>query len=733
MRAPFRSPQTGATVILSDMAGIGRWVALGALFLIPFVPLFVANDLFFPFITGKGFLFRILVGIAATGWLILALADKRYRPRFSLGILLYGLLVLWMFIADLLAVNPHKAFWSNYERMDGWVTMVHVFLLFLVASSVLTATNLWRRWWLVFLSGATLVCGYGLLQVLGVLETHQGGERIDASFGNAAYLPAYLLFVIAIALWQALSSKGWVRTALLALAGVSTFVLFMTATRGALFGLVGALAFGAFLWLAARAKRGRWVAAGVMLAVVAVGGAFFAVKDTPFVHESRTLSRLSSVFSLSKELAVRADIWGIAVAGSMERPLTGYGHEGFNYVFNANYRPDLFEQEQWFDRAHNVYLDWLIAGGIPALALFLGLMLWASLALFRKEFSLTERVMILAAFAAYAIQGIAVFDNLFTYVPLAMLLAYIHSRIGTPIGWFERLLEARGSAFDGAAIASIAVGAIVIWSVNVPSVLAARKIIESYAVADPAVAMSKLSEALSLNPLGRQEIREQMVTHALNAAGAPNLSAATRTAVVGKAVEEMGRQAEETPLDARIHVQYALLYRGAGDAEGSLREIDAALALSPGKQTIIVDRGMTYWLAGRYQEAKASFYEAYNLDTRFPVLAAYAAAGEILTGNPEAAKGLLDTFYDASRTGMPEAVLYAYDQVGDTAAVVSIRRARIAAEPENADKRFELAAYYAQHGAYGEARNEVAEIIRLLPAAAGVANQWLREIDALKK
>ena len=37
-----------------------RWVALGALFLIPLVPLVVANQFFFPFITGKAFFFRIL-------------------------------------------------------------------------------------------------------------------------------------------------------------------------------------------------------------------------------------------------------------------------------------------------------------------------------------------------------------------------------------------------------------------------------------------------------------------------------------------------------------------------------------------------------------------------------------------------------------------------------------------------------------------------------------------------
>jgi len=49
-----------------------RFVAIGAVFLIPVVPLIVANSLFFPFITGKNFAFRILVEVMAAAWLALS-------------------------------------------------------------------------------------------------------------------------------------------------------------------------------------------------------------------------------------------------------------------------------------------------------------------------------------------------------------------------------------------------------------------------------------------------------------------------------------------------------------------------------------------------------------------------------------------------------------------------------------------------------------------------------------
>jgi O-antigen ligase len=60
--------------------------------------------------------------------------------------------------------------------------------------------------------------------------------------------------------------------------------------------------------------------------------------------------------------------------GFKEKPVFGWGQENFNYVFNKYYNPAMFDQEQWFDRAHNEFLDWLIAGGLPAFFLYISLL-----------------------------------------------------------------------------------------------------------------------------------------------------------------------------------------------------------------------------------------------------------------------------------------------------------------------------------------------------------------------
>lgn len=69
-----------------------RGVLYVCLAIIPFLAFYVAgfgiqanwNAMFFPYITGKNFGFRILVEVALMCWLILMLTDKSFRPKKTL-------------------------------------------------------------------------------------------------------------------------------------------------------------------------------------------------------------------------------------------------------------------------------------------------------------------------------------------------------------------------------------------------------------------------------------------------------------------------------------------------------------------------------------------------------------------------------------------------------------------------------------------------------------------------
>ncbi len=710
------------------MKDTARWIALGALFLIPFLPLYVESSLFFPFITGKGFAFRILVGIAAGAWVLLAVLDKKYRPQWSWTFLIYGALLAWMFIADLFGVNPHKAFWSNYERMDGFVTLAHTFVFFLVTGAFLTAEKKWRAWWLTALAASALVVFHGLMQLLcagnacaNTFEIHQGGVRVDANVGNAAYLAVYLLFMIAVALWQAFISKGWLRYILFVLAGLQFIVLYATATRGALLGFMGAVVLSLALYALLSGGKARKVACVVLVGVVVFIGGFLALKDTAIVQNDPTLYRIASI-SLS-EGATRFTLWNMALQGVAERPFFGWGHEGYNYIFNEHYQPSLFAQETWFDRAHSVYMDWMVSGGIPAFLLFVALLVVGAVTLLRSSLPRVERVLLVGAIAAYAFQALFVFDNLLSYIMLAGVLALAHSASQKPIRQFERLPEAGKGIAPTAAAVVLALTIVVVWVVNVPSIQGGQALIKGIrANPDLAENLTAFEKALGSNTFALQEVREQLMSFASQVAGLEQIPVDVRATLLARAVSEMQIQIASARDDARLRLMLAQGYEAQGNLHQALAEVENALALSPKKQAIMIQRGIELWKLGQRSEAYDSFAEAYALDESFGEVAVSVAVGHIINGRYQEANTLLQKHFGTTTVDRPT-LRFAYFEAKQFESLIALVRAGVGMAGGSLQSRFELVQALALAGRANEARAELDLITRLYPNATAQVAQ----------
>ena len=118
-----------------------RFLIIACIFATPFICLFVAESMFFPFITGKNFAFRIIVEVIFSAWLALALVAPAYRPRRSLVLGALALFVAIIGIANAQGAYPFKSFWSNYERMDGWITIAHLLAYIAVASAMVNTED----------------------------------------------------------------------------------------------------------------------------------------------------------------------------------------------------------------------------------------------------------------------------------------------------------------------------------------------------------------------------------------------------------------------------------------------------------------------------------------------------------------------------------------------------------------------------------------------------------------
>ena len=727
---------------------IARWVALGALFLIPLTPLLVADTYFFPFITGKAFFFRILVEIAVCAWAVLATLDKEYRPRRSwIGIAVVAF-VAWMFAADLSAVNVTKAFWSNFERMEGWVLLIHLLGFFFATGAVLRAERKWRAWFLASLGVSLVISGYALLQLAGFFAIHQGSTRIDASLGNSAYLAIYFLFNIFIALWLATTEKlSWLKWSLVALAVLEGTLLIFTETRGTVIALVLSLALAAFLtMLTAGVRARRWAAGAFALILILVGG-FYLARNASFVRENPTLERIASISPADGQ--TRFAIWHMALQGVAERPLLGWGQEGFNYIFNTYYDPVLYAQEPWFDRAHNAFIDWLTAGGVPALLLYLTLfasaiaLLWRSSEPRRQESGLrpkvselsrAERILLTSALVGYAVHNLFVFDNLYSYIYFFALLALIDSQIARPLKQLEDapvLTDEAGMTY--ALPIAIAVALVLIWTVNVPGMQVAGKLITALSPAQGGVETNLAAfEDLAQHPsFAAQEMREQLVSFAMSVARSSSATNEEKQRAVSLAVTEMQKQMAAYPLDAREHLELAYAYRAAGADTDSLKEVQTALQLSPKKEEIWIQAGAIEWDLGDVKAAQKDFNTAYALGTQFPALAAYAAAGNIAAGDLTAADKILTDVYGTT-TVDNDILAVAYYRTKNWPRLIGIWKLRAESPDASVQTWFSLAAAYYASGDPASAVRTITATIANHPEAADSGKAAIAQIQAGK-
>ncbi len=340
---------------------IYKGIIFVGLFSIPFIPFLVSGSLFFPYITGKAFTFRIIVEIILASWLLLALIDKSYRPKLSPILYSLGAFLAVITLADLLGESPLKSFWSNWERMEGLVTMLHLGAYFLVASSVFKEVD-WKRWW------NTSLCASFLMVIVAWKEVFEAvGQRVDGTFGNPTYLAVYLLlhvFIAVLFLWRERRNKMLLWTySILILSQI--YILYNTGTRGAMLGLIGGVIVVAFLNLRNKTDAGiRKASIVTLLLVFVLAGGFWAARNTAFVQGSPFLVRFANITTQELQSGGRSFIWPMAVEGVKERPLLGWGQENFNYIFSTHYDPAMYGLEPWFDRAHNIFLDWAVAGGI---------------------------------------------------------------------------------------------------------------------------------------------------------------------------------------------------------------------------------------------------------------------------------------------------------------------------------------------------------------------------------
>ncbi len=716
-------------------------VVYGGLFIIPFLTLYVANDYFFPYITGKNFAFRIIVEIIFVAWGVLCLLDTKYRPKFSWVLVSFSIFLIVMFFANLFGKHPSSSFWSNFERMDGYVTIAHIFLYAVVLGSVLTTKKIWSSYLYATLLAATITALYGLAQYTGVVEGFEN-RRIESYLGNAAYFAIYMFFHIFIAFWMFVESKVTLHRVVFGLLAILfTYTLFQAGTRGTALGLmVGIAAMVTYIILfGSKYKEFRRYAVGAFVLLIIGVGVFVIGKDSDFIQSNGSLARIANI-NLSSDLKVRGTIWMMAWEGVKERPVLGWGQGNFNYVFNEQYQPFLFDQEQWFDRAHNIIFDWLVAGGFIGLISYLGIFaacLYYLLILpfIKKDdetFNVLERGVLFGILVGYMTHNLVVFDNIVSYMFFGLILALIHSRAGVVMPKVEKFkMDTNLVKQFVAPVAAVVVFAF-IYTMQIPNIKAASDIIDGYRATTIEDKLAAFERAAGRNSFGKQEISEQIAQQAMSIVRDEKIPLEMRQKFVNLAESELLALAKEKPGDARIHVFIGSFYRAVNELEKAGEQMAIARQLSPNKQSIISQQAIVEYSKGNMEAARDLFKEAFLLDERNYEAREYYAALLFLTGEGEAAKALAIDETAINRFAVNDFVMGSVKQAGDNAFMVELYKARIIQQPDIEQNRASLAFLYYELGQTDLASATLREAASVKPSFAKTATCIADNIDAGK-
>jgi len=620
-----------------NLEKILKYTIWAGLIAICFIPLLVDGDYFFPFIVPKTLAFRIITEVLFLAFLGLAVIKKEYRPKLNLVLVLFFFYLVAIFISSILGGSFYFSFWSNNERSEGLLLLLHLFIFLIILSGFLRRFQDWLIIFEASFLSSLLVSLYGLGQYLhlsGFMES-AGGARITSTIGNAGYVAGYLIFNIFFGLILFFSRQNkYLRWYYLLGILLQIFIVFNTLTRGGILALFFSLAifigYLAFFYL----RGNKWIrntGVGILLLMIVFTAIVFANKQAAWVQKSNILSRITTISLQATTAQNRLMTWQSSYLGFKEKPILGYGYENFYQVFDKYFNPKIYRKAGsivWFDRAHNIIFDRLITGGLIGLFLYLSFLLlplyylwkyfWseksekkddqnASEISFRGESQYLVPVIFTLLMTAYFIQNLFIFEALVTYIPLFLVL-----------GFLSQLCPSYAQGFSQSKkpyLVLLTIGVIVflpvLFSVNIKPASANKGLIDAMIKARTGKyqeAYDQFIKVIEMDTFGNQEYRERFGEFVTGALNIQRIDENWKSLAALRVEQEFDKQIQEKPKNTRNYLMFMRFlnksYRfNIERLNKSLDLFEKAVELSPTRPQLYYEAGYSQLYLGKYYQS----------------------------------------------------------------------------------------------------------------------------------
>jgi len=750
--------------------------------LILFLPLLAFPPLFFPPEWGKMIAFRVVLSLIffLLLWQIISSENffkeiiQRYKiQKKPIWILCFIMLII--VLSTIVSLDITFSLWSSPHRSGGAVNFIFSILLS-ITLFLLVKEQDWKKLFDFSFLVADLVVLFAAIQYFNLLPTIFIGYsgRPPSTLSNPILLGIYLIlltfplvsFIIKEKFNPVNSSFAginrarksifyWVSLVLI------LFGIFISGSRAAYLGLViGGLYF--FLFYPKKLLKMKLI---LLCITILIASGILYISFTPklphFIENSPRLSFLANRISMQNIMQAvgqtRFSAWQTFFKAVKEKPLFGWGAENQSIAFDTYYNPDLSYLvklgEDWWDRAHDIFLDLSISYGILFLLLYLFFFIYLFWRLQKNKVAQPNKSLashaVQATFLSYFVALIFGFDSVTTYLTLFFIIGYTLYLIApSAIDQSQQVIETKAyySLFKKRkAIIGVALILLILflWQYSLKPLIINAKIssVEKLNCRDELNTMEKLlSERTFIDSYLRLKYVEDVKT-------CSSYIIDNESEYLKKVVNALKDAVKIQPRYTRSWILLTqfnnslLSIETNPDVKASLKKdsqyyVSKAKQLSPKRQEVFVAEAEIYFVVGDFDKMKKITKDCIAIDKDAAYCYWYLGLSELLLGDEKQGSQDIETAKEKghdynNRVSLSQLAL-AYSKNKNYKALVSIYSQLTEIDPHNIDLQIQdhatLASLYKELGDYKNARKEALQIIKLNPDAKSDVEDFLNTL-----
>lgn len=338
----------------------------------------------------------------------------------------FSFYVFIYFVSSLFAQSPKLSFYSNFVRMDGFVSFSFYYLFYLIFSN----TIIQHKNWFIIAQTSCLVAFF--VSIIASQRIDYPYFRSSGTFSNPLTLAIYLLFHVFLIIHYIINFANFSSTkAILKFIVSLIFCLSYLAgivfsqSRAAYLSLgVGIITLCIYLFLTEVRLRKR-------LLLVSSTSFLFATFLIFYFSKTTLLKRVTEFEILDNSTSSRFEIWKIVINKALENPFWGRGKEHFIYFFSKYYNNNFSESGDWYDRSHNFLIDKFIDHGFLGLLSYLILLATICWSLIKKNILIESRTkgILLSFLICYFVFHFTSFESFPSHLIFTCILIYISQNL----------------------------------------------------------------------------------------------------------------------------------------------------------------------------------------------------------------------------------------------------------------------------------------------------------------